>query len=176
MLTPSDPLLGPNTERLCAELTAFGLLGEALPGDVASFVAGPQFLALVTFAGCAVQLETTYRGAGAPPVHIRIDGPSAAPRLCYGPNTRPPRCPACRTLLRDWRSRVGIGDSNLACAACGTSHRASGWDWREHGGAGRLFVCIEGVFPGEAVPTPTLTQRLRSLTQSEWRHFSIQAH
>jgi hypothetical protein len=48
------------------------------------------------------------------------------------------------------------------------------WDWKQQGGFGRLFVMVEEVFPGEAVPTPGLLDLLRDLDGTPWRHFYVQ--
>jgi len=174
-LTPADPLLAPERDRICSELTALGLLGGAIHNVFDAFHTGQRFPMLVTFAGCSVQLETAAGGKGElPPIHIRIDGPSPGPRLWHGRNTRPPRCPNCRALLRDWRARIRAGTEFLACPQCSTCQAPTAWDWRGYGGAGHLFVCIEGVFPGEAMPTHALMQSLRDLEGYDWRHFSIQ--
>jgi len=173
VLTPADPLLAPEPARLCAALGAIGLLGEPLPGEARAFCTGDAFLALLTFAGCSVQLETEAGPGGAPPpVHLRIDGPSASPRIWYGRDSPPPRCPACRGLLDDWRSLLCRGEAG-ACPRCHAPRSALHWEWRGRGGAGRLFVCIQGVFPGEAMPTPGLFRHLEQETGAAWRHFSL---
>ncbi len=61
----------------------------------------------------------------------------------------------------------------LRCPSCGTTHRAWDWDWRSHGGWGRLFVELNDIFPGEAVPTPALMRVLREASELSWRYFYL---
>jgi hypothetical protein len=46
--------------------------------------------------------------------------------------------------------------------------------WRQNAGFGRLFVTIEDIFPGEAVPVPGLLDGLRRATGTDWHYFYIQ--
>jgi hypothetical protein len=48
------------------------------------------------------------------------------------------------------------------------------YDWREKAGFGRLFVQVDEIFPGEAIPNPKLMKLLARSTIAEWRHFYIQ--
>jgi hypothetical protein len=46
--------------------------------------------------------------------------------------------------------------------------------WRKNAGFGRVFVTVEDVFPGEAVPVPTLLEGLRAASGVDWRYFYLQ--
>jgi len=178
VLTEQDPFRLPDAAALVAALGAGGLIGGPLPGRPAAYVTGPRFLGLVTFAGCAVQLELSPRGDGGPFCHIRLAGPYPEPRFLHGRNTRPPRCPSCRAPLKGW-AEAGLGwDGSamqpLACPACAASAPAFRWDWKEGAGFGRLLVAIEEVFPGEAVPSPALLDLLARASGQPWRHFYVQ--
>jgi hypothetical protein len=48
------------------------------------------------------------------------------------------------------------------------------WDWKGNAGLGRVFVVVEEIFPGEALPSPALTDVLERLSGSPWRHFYVQ--
>ncbi len=187
VLAPRDPAWAPNpsapnpnalTTALAAALAAAGLLGPALGPGADAYAAGPGFLELVAFTGCAVQVAVTPDvGGDRPFCHIRVVGPWAEPRLLCGRNTRPPRCPACRAQLRDWRYALGAtprATGPLPCPACGGPAAASAWDWKDTGGWARLSVWIEEVFPGEATPTDALMALLGEATGTPWRHFYIQ--
>ncbi|AGA89305.1 hypothetical protein Thimo_0446 [Thioflavicoccus mobilis 8321] len=171
VLSPSDPDAAPDPTQLRDGLTDAGLLGEPILSVPGAYRVGPQFLVLITFAGCAVHLETEATGDDARPfTHVRLTGPEPESRFRQGRNTRPPRCPRCRERLSDWRSRLQPG-SPLACPACGMVAPACAWDWRTQAGCGRLFVDIEEVFPGEALPTPGLMDTLAAISGHPWRYF-----
>jgi hypothetical protein len=46
--------------------------------------------------------------------------------------------------------------------------------WRQDAGIARFFIQIEDIFPGEAVPVPTLLQELIQAADCPWRHFYLQ--
>lgn len=187
ILTTADPQAAPDTVLVQRVLTQAGFIGAPLPGRPGDFALGPEFLCLLSFAGCSVTLPApaqvqaevqTQVQAGESPCHVRILGPEPAPRLIWGRNTRGPRCPQCRVRLADWRGRLmdwcahpGEGQT---CPQCGGIHPPWRWDWKQQGGFGRLFVLVEEVFPGEAVPTQRLLDLLTPACRSGWRHFYVQ--
>jgi hypothetical protein len=133
----------------------------------------------LSFAGCAVVLPTPSAGqADEPGCHVSLSGPAPAPRLIFGRNTRGPRCPWCRARLRDWRDRtrdwLERPSFGQQCPSCGRIGPPWRWDWKHEGGFGRLFVLVEEVFPGEAVPTQRLFDLLTRACGSGWRHFYVQ--
>lgn len=177
LLTPQDPFLVPDPKILRAGLAARGFLGNPLPGDKDAFRVGEHFFSFVVFAGCSVQIELAPPGHGDTAFcHIRIAGPYSAPRLVCGRNTRPPRCRSCRAPLRHWRDCSDVsGGRNVRCPTCGEIAPAWDWDWKEHAGWGRLFIKVEEVFPGEAMPAQGLMTLLaNAATGAAWRHFYIQ--
>lgn len=179
VLTPADPLAVTDPVRLRQVLAEAGFIGETLDTHAGRFLIGPGLLDLLTFTGCAVQLETTPAdGAGGAFCHVHLPPPTPSPRLLAGRNTRAPRCPACRARLTDWRE--GIADWSQAvgrsarCPGCAHAGPPWDWDWKQQGGFGRQFVLVEEVFPGEAVPTPGLFDLLRAIGPGAWRHFYVQ--
>lgn len=189
VLTPVDPLDLPDRSEVRRVLAGAGLLAEPIPGrtheppgdasgaDVERFRVGPRLLELLIFAGCAVRIDTA-PGDGAAFCHLRIPPPAPTPRLLAGRNTRPPRCPRCRVRLGDWRSHLSHWadghDLRVSCPACAHAGPPWDWDWKQQGGFGRVFVMVEEVFPGEAVPTPALLDLLQDLAGTPWRHFYVQ--
>ena len=184
ILTPSDPHLAPDVDLLIEGLSQFGLLGASVFLDAPltgegdrTFVIGAGFLSLLIFAGCAVQIRDDRRDDGRFS-HIRIPPVSPHPRLLTGRNTRSPRCAGCREPLSNWRALAerwaAHPHAGVRCPVCGETRPPWLWDWKQHGGFGRAFVQIEEVFPGEAVPTPTLFERLIRISGIGWRHFYIQ--
>ena len=181
VLTPRNPRCAPDRAALIHALVSAGFLGNALGLGGDAYAVGEAFLHLVTFAGCAVRVEVRPSAEpNRPFCHVRIAGPSVEPLMLFGRNTRPPRCPACRAPLRDWRDALlgataatGHADP-LPCPACGRAHSACTWDWKETGGCARLSLSVEEVFPGEATPTDVLMQLLAEIAGTPWRHFYIQ--
>ena len=107
VLTPADPLVLTDPPRLRRALAEAGFIGEPLDTRAGRFLIGPCLLDLLTFTGCAVQVETTpTEGAGGAFCHVHLPPPTPSPRLLAGRNTRAPRCPACRARLTDWRERI----------------------------------------------------------------------
>jgi len=179
VLTTADPQVAPNPELVRAVLTRAGFMGPPLLGRVGGFAVGPELLSLLSFAGCSVALPGwSPEQAGEAPCHVRILGPDTVPRLLWGRNTRGPRCPVCRARLSDWRERLPEWLQRplmgLTCPSCRGTHPPWRWDWKQQGGVGRLFVLVEEVFPGEAVPTEPLFDLLTRACGSGWRHFYVQ--
>lgn len=179
VLTPADPQLAPERHLVSDILVEAGFIGAPLDRGGDAYEAGPELLSLLSFAGCAVVLPTRSDGQDdVPGCHVRLLGPESAPRLISGRNTRGPRCPGCRTRLQEWRdhAREWLEHPLLGqrCPSCGATNAPVHWDWKQEGGFGRLFVLVEEVFPGEAVPTQRLLDLLTRAGGSAWRHFYVQ--
>lgn len=205
ILTPADPWLTVDPRALRAALAALGFIGQPLPDDECrpgppaaiprecpptrpdagadnrtlepsqAFLTGEGFLALLAFAGCAVNLRLTPQPGAGPFTYVRLVGPLASPLLLHSRNTRPPRCPLCRAPRRDWSEFLAAeADTAFPCPACGARQPAWMWDWKDRAGFGRYFLWVEEVFPGEAEPTPTFQAALAQLTACPWRHFYLQ--
>jgi hypothetical protein len=178
LLFPADPAATPPAGAGVIDVLAgLGLIGEPLE-TTGVFRAGPGFLHHLTFLGCApyLVLEPPPDG-GAGFSHAVVAGPFATPRLLVGANTAAPRCPACRARFADWRAAVaGWCAAPLAvsvvCPACEATHAPAALDWRESAAAGRLFVEIRNVFPGEAVPGEELLGALERLGPGGAWHYA----
>lgn len=177
LLTTQDPFLLPEQAVLTAALSAAGLLGPPLEGRKDAFAVGERFLRLVTFAGCSVRIRLTPAG-DLPFSHIRFTGPFQRPTFLSGRNTRPPRCPHCRGRLQHWRQAAPSWDriesAPVTCPDCGEASLPWRYDWKEKAGFGRLFIRVEEVFPGEAVPTSELMTLLAGSGGGGWLHFYLQ--
>lgn len=181
ILAPQEPHCVPDRSLLIRALAGAGFLGTPLTPAGDAYAVGDAFLHLVAFTGCAVQMDVSPRtGSDRTFCHIRLIGPFAEPVILTGRNTRPPRCPVCRSPLRDWRDALrsstaaGGHTEPQPCPACATLSPACAWDWKESGGCARLALSVEEVFPGEATPTDALMQVLTGAAQTPWRHFFIQ--
>ena len=178
VLTPSDASAPVERKRLEVRLKAAGLIGPALPGRTDAFEIGEQFTRLVAFTGCAVAFDQTPTATSGTFTHITLHGPYLAPRLLSGRNTRPPRCPECGKGLVAWRDQVQRWQLSqppeLRCLHCMAIAPGWGWRWGQHGGFGRVFVCVEEVFPGEGSPLPALLDALYADGIGDWRFFYVQ--
>jgi len=178
LLTPQDPMLPVDSDRLQRTLQEVGFIGKPLAGEKGAFLVGTRFLSLMTFAGCSVHIELQPQANNGIFCHIRTIGPFEHPILLYGRNTRPPRCPVCRTRHKDWQTLLpATGETDheiLICGACGAENPPMAWDWKENAGFGKLFISVEEIFPGEATPSPTLSTILERQAGAPWRHFYVQ--
>lgn len=166
------PLEKEVTTRLCSNAAISEL-------DSNSFLVGEAFLQLITFMGCSPNIELTPPSCGGPFCYIRIEGPWIEPRLLYGDKTQAPRCSTCRNRIITWRESLPLWlaqPQNLVaeCQRCGHTQRPLDLSWRKDAGFGRLFVIVENVFPGEAIPVPKFLLELERTTGTFWKYFYAQ--
>lgn len=179
VLTPDPAQPVTQREPLLAYLHEVGFIGLPLNDTkTAAFLVGDGFLRLITFMGCSPNIELEPPMGGGSYCHVRLEGPWPKPRLLRGRNTQPPRCMHCRGRLSDWEQELDgwceePTRTNVLCVRCGRRQRPVDLLWRQNAGFGRLFVTVEDVFPGEAVPVPGLMQGLGQTTGSVWQYFYI---
>lgn len=166
-----DPPLATAVE---ARLRGIGLIGDSYRQREQTYLVGEHFLQLVSFVGCSpfLRLEPAAEDDDCF-CHVRFLGPFAQPRLLYGRNTRPPRCPRCGKRIEQWQADLNSASQQITCRHCGEKPALRALDWRRNAGLGRFFVQISEVFPGEAVPLPALMDALRD-TGDRWDYFYIQ--
>lgn len=70
---------------------------------------------------------------------------------------------------RWWKHR----DTSPVCTGCGHPQNPMDWNWRRKAGFSRLFIGIQEVFPGEAVPVPDLITALQG-DGAAWDYFYVQ--
>lgn len=178
VLTPEDPHRLPDDLHAVTDgLTEIGFIAGPLPGRSAAFLLGESFMQWVSFMGCSPFIRLEPGDDAEPFCHLVIDGPYERPRLLHGRNTTPPRCTACRKRIDNWHeviehwSREGAGGLT-ACPHCGHRQDPATLDWRQSAGCGRLFLFVENIFPQEAIPAPTLLERLSTASGGmAWRYF-----
>jgi hypothetical protein len=179
LFTPRDPRVAPERDSIVSLLSEVGLIGERFSTSPPAYLVGERFLQLISFAGCSphIQLAPPLNGTGAF-CHIRVRGPEPAIRLLTGRNTRSPRCPVCRQGLTHWQALrtqwEQDPDRPFDCPHCATALIPLGLIWKQSAGFGRLFVSVEDVFPGEAVPVPALLQQLQRGSGQPWHFFYVQ--
>lgn len=179
VLTPWDPYAFPRLSALLEVLQGCGLIGSVLYQGLGTWWVGEGFLSWISFTGCSphIRMEPPPGGNGSF-CHILLEGPYATPRLLWGRNTRPPRCPNCRGVIADWPQRRASWSITphqpFHCPRCEETINALSLRWRDSGGFGRGFLVVEDIFPGEAVPVPGLFEQLGTLGAGPWHHFYIQ--
>jgi hypothetical protein len=183
VLTPKDPFYLPeNLDRIIQRLRDIQFCADRIEGlEGRHYLLGDRFMQLVAFMGCSpfINLEPTYDDQ--PFCHLFIQGPYAQPMFMRGRNTGAPRCESCRKRIPDWDSLLQQWQADpenfrAACPHCGHSQSPAGYNWRQSAGSGRLFLCVENIFPSEAIPSPEL---LKTLETGEnmclaWSYFYIQ--
>lgn len=171
-LAPTDLDSAPVRNTIENLLSELGVTGAHL-GPV-SYLAGAGFARHVVFAGCSPHLvmEPPPEG-GNGFCHVALHGPFDRPRLVTGPNTRAPRCPACRTPVDNWYETL-FGWRTLAepavCDRCGLRASPLRLDWRRQAVVGRVLIEFRNVFPGEATPSDRLMESLHELSGTGWRY------
>lgn len=177
VLTPTDPHCVPSANLMVEALRREGFLDSSAEDADEILPIGPGFLSLLSFTGCAVTIGDE-PGADGGYCFVRVSPAHAYPVLQAGRNTRPPRCVGCRGRLLDWQDRTKRWrlqpHAGVKCPSCSEIRPPWLWDWKQQGGFGRFFIEVEGVFPGEATPTPTLFEHLTRASGTGWRHFYVQ--
>ena len=180
VLAPLSPLDAPPMAPLLDYLTSSGFIGAALPGEhPGEYFIGERFLQQITFMGCSPHIELEPPADGSSFCHIRLNDALNQPVLLHGRNTQPPRCGSCRKRLPNWKDSLQewVGSptqSQIECPHCGEIQSAIDLGWRQSAGSGRLFLYVEDVFPGEAVPVSGFLKALEKTTGCRWHYFYIQ--
>lgn len=183
VLTPGDPFYLPeSSQRILAQLREIRFCNGSAPGLKGQhYLLAERFMQLVSFMGCSpfIQMEPTQDGQ--PFCHLWIDGPYPHPIFLQGRNTSSPRCEACRRRIPQWQALIESWGKEpesfqACCPHCGHGQNPASYDWRQSAGCGRLFFCIENIFPNEAIPSPELLNTLAAADThgSPWRYFYIQ--
>ncbi len=179
-LAPVDVDAAPEPTALLAYLAETGVTGPALvSAGKGHYLVGDSFLQHISFMGCSPHIELEPPHDDSPFCHIRVQGPLPQPVLHLGRNAQAPRCPACRGRVDDWRGHstawvMQALSKCVLCPRCGSSQRPADLYWRHSAGAGRLFIHVEDVFPGEAVPVHALLKGLEKITGGAWDYFYVQ--
>lgn len=183
VLTPQDPFYLPDsTDEIIDRLRSIGFSSAPVEGmDGRHYLLGDRFMQLVSFMGCSpfIHLEPTTDDT--PFCHLSVDGPYPQPVFLRGRNTGSPSCESCRKRIPKWEASIEQWQKNprdfqASCPHCGHQQSPSTYNWRQSAGSGRLFLCIENIFPNEAIPSPELLNSLESsdMTTNPWRYFYIQ--
>lgn len=161
----------------CREL---GLIGDRIgPSAVIpqnSYLAGSDFLGLISFMGCSPYLKTTPDfpdDCNFTFVSIKM---SRDLDFYFNNSSRKPKCPACNTVWTAWQGIFSGWDakssaSTARCPACGENIDINLLDWKRTAGFVRFGLAISNIFPKEAIPSDTLLGFLSGLSGCEWKYF-----
>ncbi len=156
-------------------LRTLGLIDQELvSAGPTSYRAGPNFLELVVFLGCAPAPKL--RAAdGADFCHVVLGAVHPQPEFRASAQAAP-RCATCRTRVAAWAELVAAGRARGAparwtCPGCGRPASPHELDWRRGAGRARFFLDIVNVHPHEAVPSAALLDALGHLTGAAWDFF-----
>jgi hypothetical protein len=168
-LTPQNPeSTFSDTGAVTDLLVALGLIE---PNSESPYLCGSEFAKLVIFMGCSPHLTFEPPADGGNNYcHVNLHN-YQLPRLFTGGQTAPPRCPACRHRIADWKTSINPQQPEWQCPKCDDESDIFHLDWKQSAGAGRFLVEICNIFPGEAVPVDSLMNDLAALTGEAWRYF-----
>ncbi|MDJ0806065.1 MAG: hypothetical protein QNJ78_04455 [Gammaproteobacteria bacterium] len=183
VLTPHDPYYLPDDiDAVIENLRDIQFCADPVADLKGShYLLGERFMQLVSFMGCSPFIQLEPSPDGEPFCHLFIVGPYPEPVFLRGRNTGAPRCESCRKRIPDWPSQIiqwqqDPGHYQAACPHCAHQQNPAKYNWRQSAGSGRLFLCIENIFPNEAIPSPELMQTLEhsSTAKMPWGYFYIQ--
>ena len=175
-LCPVDPhWIAPDDKRLDQFLQLIEFSGKALQKPM-QFLPGNRFLDLVAFMGCSPDVNLEPGDDERPFCAIHVHDQAEAVEFHCGEHTHSPRCPKCRSAVKNWRDSMhrwieGGAAGLWECSAC--HWQAAPWDfnWRKSAGFGRCFIEISNIFPKEALPQTHLLDTLQAYYGIKWLYF-----
>ena len=179
ILTPQDPFHTLEYDALVTILTELGLAGIPLEGREYAYFAGDDLMQLITFAGCSPFLRfepESPKDDDFCHVQLTLKSEAEDPLFLHGENSKPPACPNCRKPVKGWQEKMDSWqqtNGEWICEGCGESNSPMMLNWRKYAGFGRTLVEIFSIFPGEAVPVPSLLTGLEEKTDVGWIYFYV---
>lgn len=144
-------------------MVRIGLAGAAMAGSVTQYLAGENFLMLISFLGCAPSITITPGTGDGEPCLVDVPRAMARPVLRIGRNTKASACPDCGA-----RISPAAGATELQCSECGSTHAAWALKWRRSACCARVWIDISGVHESEAVPVAKLLDQLAGFSAVSW--------
>ncbi|MGV6858156.1 MAG: hypothetical protein ACWA5X_04215 [bacterium] len=136
------------------------------------FRTGKQFFQLMTFLGCAPNIELEPRPDLAF-CHLEIPDPLQQRTLISSRTLKPPLCPGCRSALTRWAEQ-STQDHAVSCPSCGESYDFSSYVWRRKAMSySRWRLILWNIYESEAVPAPALLECLARTSGREWSYSYI---
>lgn len=155
--------------KLVSSLNGIGFINDEIPDTQQCFFTGEQFLNHITFLGCAPSIQFIATDEKPDFCFIRIICSKEIKAIHTRTLARAPHCPHCKKPVQSWHE----SDKNkmLRCTHCQKSSSVYDYDWRRTAGFARVFIEVTEVYPKEAIPQPSLLEKLASLTDVEWDYF-----
>ena len=133
------------------------------------YFTGDNFLNYIAYMGCAPNIQFEANASSQAFCHIKIHQ-YKHPKLIYSKaQLRAPQCPQCKKVVNNWLQNINA--SSLHCDNCDSQSNIEDFHWRKMAGYAQLFIEITDIFPGEAIPQPSLLNALQRITNTSWLHF-----
>lgn len=109
-------------------------------------------------------------------LHISLSETAEEPAFLGATYAQPPRCPACRGNVSDWRAQLLAWRREnhrrtWTCPRCGRGVEVHRLDWTHTGGIARYSLDIWGIRQGAAIPSAELLALLERVTLEPWNYF-----
>lgn len=185
VLHPQDAAYAPESREIIREIlhkTGFiaGLCrlpdNRSTPAEQ-GFLAGEQFLQLLTFMGCAPKINLApQHEADRDYCHIVLSPVYAQVHFRSHERDVFARCPECgrrdenwHVLLECWQTDRSL--TKYICPHCHKSMSLYDLRWRQLAGFGRFFIDVFSIFPQEGIPTSHLMSELENVCAQSWTYF-----
>jgi hypothetical protein len=160
------------SDRLVDALRETGLAGDALDATQDQrYLTGENYLELINYLGCSPTITFKPDTNDQRFCHISIHQ-FDTPRLiqCQS-QPKKPQCPCCQRPVSSWTYDAAPDTPTITCDNCHTETATEAYNWRKSAGYARSFIEITDVFPREAVPQPSLLDKLETATGISWHYF-----
>ncbi len=141
------------------------------------FLAGEQFLQLLTFMGCSPNINLAPRYEGDRDYcHIVLSPIYAQVRFRSHAQDVFARCPECGRRDTDWPALIERWQTDTflkkyVCPYCDKRMSLYDLGWRQLAGFGRFFIEVFSIFPQEGIPSGHLLSVLENACAQPWTYF-----
>lgn len=152
-------------------LADIGLLGE-LHRDDDIYLAGDEFLNLITFMGCSPGVKLS-PAEGEEYCYLQINAISDSVRCLGYTSFISPQCPVCKQKISHWKESASWFDGSAikTCELCASEKPVQSFRWQKEAGFGRFSFHISYIHPHEVVPSDLIFQALEQATGFPWVYF-----
>jgi hypothetical protein len=171
ILCPKDSSIKPEKISVIKQaLKDIDLVAEEFSN--AKYYTGTAFLSLVSFLGCAPNINLSPKD-GDNYCYIEIQNSISEAKILGHTLSVIPRCPNCKHKFIDWQSisKFSFAKTSINCPECNVLLKMSDLKWRLEGGYGLFHIAIIHIHPHEAVPSEKLLQTLEQATGFAWHYF-----
>jgi len=152
-------------------LANIGLLGDRHQDD-SIYLAGGEFLNLITFMGCSPSIKLSPT-EGDKYCYLQINATSDSVRCLGHTSLISPQCPDCKQKITNWKDSASWFDGSTikTCELCSSEKPVQSFRWRKEAGFGRFSFHISYIHPHEVVPSDIIFQALELATGFPWGYF-----